>query len=173
LYKQSHVPGSLKPSVAAALLSLAEVKPGMHVLDPCCGGGTILIEAAIRGAVAYGGDNDPITTAAAQINNDTASTAARIQLWDAQALPISTASVERIVSNLPWGRQADVDASLSSFYRRVCAEMRRVLAPGGQVALLTDAPHLVAFGDLDCTEQTEISLFGQTPTVTVWHLFEK
>jgi tRNA (guanine6-N2)-methyltransferase len=167
-YKQSHVPGSLKPSVAAALLSLVGVEPGMRVLDPCCGGGTILIEAGMRGAVARGGDNTPVTAAAAQANIKAASVAARVHLWDAQALPVSTTSIDRIVSNLPWGRQASVDASLASFYRCVCAEMRRVLVPGGQVTLLTDAPHLVAFRDLECAEQIEISLFGQTPTITVW-----
>jgi tRNA (guanine6-N2)-methyltransferase len=169
-YKQSHVPGSLKPPVAAALLSLAEVGPGMRVLDPCCGGGTILIEAATRGAVSHGGDNDPVTTAAAQTNIDAARAAACVQLWDAQALPVPDASFERVVSNLPWGRQAGVDASLASFYQRVCAEIRRVLAPGGRVSLLTNAPHLVDFRDLDRTEQIEISLFGQTPTITLWRI---
>ena len=172
-YKQSHVPGSLKPSVAAALLSLVEVEPGMRVLDLCCGGGTILIEAAMRGAVAHGGDNDPVTAAAAQTNIDAAGVPIQIRLWDAQALPIPARSIERIVSNLPWGRQAGVAVSLASFYQRVCAEMRRVLAPGGRVALLTDAPHLVAFRDLDCTEQIEISLFGQTPMITVWRDTER
>jgi tRNA (guanine6-N2)-methyltransferase len=171
-YKQSHVPGSLKPPVAAALLSLAEVEPGIRVLDPCCGGGTILIEAAMRGAVARGGDNDLATIAAAQTNIDAARAAACIQLWDAQALPVPDASFERIVSNLPWGRQAGVDASLASFYRCVCAEMRRVLAPGGRVSLLTNAPHLVDFPDLDRTEQIEISLFGQAPTITLWVSFQ-
>src|SRR5690606_19149211 len=55
-YKQAHVPGSLKPSVAAALLQLAGVQAGDRVLDPCCGAGTILIEAALMGARAQGGD---------------------------------------------------------------------------------------------------------------------
>ncbi|MBC8098768.1 MAG: hypothetical protein H7Y11_04955, partial [Armatimonadetes bacterium] len=39
-YKQAHLPGSLKPSVAAALLSLLEAAPGATLLDPFCGSGT-------------------------------------------------------------------------------------------------------------------------------------
>src|SRR5256714_2774441 len=54
-YKQVHLPGSLKPPVAAALVTLADAAPGLRLLDPCCGAGTILIEAALGGATAMGG----------------------------------------------------------------------------------------------------------------------
>ena len=67
-YKHAHVPGSLKPPVAAAMLALAEVGPGMRLLDPCCGAGTILIEAAQIGAVVQGGDCDPDAVTAARAN---------------------------------------------------------------------------------------------------------
>ena len=167
-YKLIHRPGSLKPPVAAALLSLVKAAPGLRVLDPCCGVGTIPIEAAVYGVAAHGGDNDPTAVAAAQSNVDAAGVPVQIQRWDAHALPISDASIDRIVSNLPWGRQADVHTSLASFYQQVCAEMRRALAPGGRIALLTNAPELVSFSDLECSEHIEISLFGQRPTITVW-----
>jgi tRNA (guanine6-N2)-methyltransferase len=167
-YKRVHVPGSLKPPVAAALLSLVEIAPGLRVLDPCCGAGTTLIEAAMYGALAQGGDSDPEAVAAARANAYAAGLAVEVRRWDARALPILDASVDRIVSNLPWGRQAGVDASLSSFYRRVCAQMCRALAPGGQIALLTDTPGLISFDGLECSRCIEISLFGQTPTITIW-----
>ena len=168
-YKQVHVPGSLKPPVAAALLRLAGVAPGARVLDPCCGAGTIVVEAALGGAVALGGDRDPAAVAAAQANARGAGIAARLLLrWDAQRLPLADASVDRIVSNLPWGRAVEVDTALPSFYQRVCSEMRRVVAPGGRMVVLTNAPHLVHPGGLRCEQRLEISLFGQTPTVMVF-----
>ena len=68
LYKQENVPGSLKPTVAAALLSLAGVRPGTRVLDPCCGAGTILIEAEAVQAEGWGGDIDLQIVKAAQNN---------------------------------------------------------------------------------------------------------
>jgi tRNA (guanine6-N2)-methyltransferase len=167
-YKQAHVPGSLKPPIAAALLALAGVAPGSGVLDPCCGAGTILIEAALQGAQAIGGDNDPAALQAAQTNASAAGAAIALQCWDAQALPLADETVERIVSNLPWGRVVEVDTALAAFYRRACAEMQRVVAPGGRIALLTDAPHLVILDGLECKGQIDISLFGQTPVITLF-----
>lgn len=167
-YKQAHVPGSLKPPVAAAMLALAEVGPGMRLLDPCCGAGTILIEAAQIGAVAQGGDRDPDAVVATQANISAAGISADVREWDARALSLGDGAFERVVTNLPWGREVQIDAALEAFYRRVCAEMRRVLAPGGQIAVLTSLPHLVTFPDLRRGVELEISLFGQTPTVQIF-----
>lgn len=44
-YRTRTVPGSLHPPLAAALVRLAGVAPGMTVLNPCCGAGTLLIES--------------------------------------------------------------------------------------------------------------------------------
>jgi 23S rRNA G2445 N2-methylase RlmL len=138
------------------------------VLDPCCGGGTILIEAALSEAVAVGGDSDAMALAAADANMNAAGVSIQFQLWDAQALPMADASMDRIVCNLPWGREVNVDVALASLYRQICAELRRVLAPGGRVALLTNAPQLVKLSGLRCDQNIEIILFGQTPTILVF-----
>src|SRR4030095_12091525 len=117
------------------------------------------------GAAVWGGDSDMSAVSAARANLRAAGVAASINVWDARALPIPDGSVERVVSNLPWGRQVTISGCLSHFYRDVCAEMRRVLAPGGRIALLTNAPHLAPFQDLRRDGQLEISLYGQTPTI--------
>jgi tRNA (guanine6-N2)-methyltransferase len=164
-YKKVHTTGSLKPPVAAAMLRLLELAPGQLLLDPCCGAGTILSEAGKCGAAVWGGDIDLTAISAARLNTRAAGVAANINAWDARALPIPDGSVDRIVSNLPWGRQVTINSSLSLFYRNVCAEMRRILAPGGRIALLTNAPQLVRFHDLRRDDQFEISLYGQKPTI--------
>ncbi len=164
-YKKAHRAGSLKPTVAAAMLRLAGIAPGQSLLDPCCGAGTILAEAGKFGAAARGSDIDLSAVSAARANARAAGIAANINAWDARALPIPDGSVERIVSNLPWGRQVAIGGDLRLFYRDVCAEMRRVLAPGGRIALLTNAPQSVEFQDLRQENQLEISLYGQTPTI--------
>lgn len=46
-YKQHTIPGTLHPPLAAAMATLADIRPGHAVLDPCCGAGTLLIEAAL------------------------------------------------------------------------------------------------------------------------------
>jgi tRNA (guanine6-N2)-methyltransferase len=167
-YKQAHVPGSLKPPVAAAMLALAEVEPGMRVLDPCCGAGTILIEAALSGAVAQGGDCDPDAIAAAQANAAAAGVAIDVRVWDARALPLDDGSFDRVVTNPPWGREVSVGAVLEDVYRRLCVEAQRALVPRARIAILTGLPHLVDFPDMRCDAVLEISLFGQTPVVSLF-----
>jgi len=164
-YKKAHRAGSLKPPVAAAMLRLVGVAPGRSLLDPCCGAGTILAEAGKFGATVWGGDIDTAAVSAARMNLRAAGIAANVNAWDARALPIADGSVERIVSNLPWGRQITISGSLALFYRDVCAEMQRVLAAGGRIALLTNAPQSALFSGLRCDGQFEISLYGQTPTI--------
>ena len=44
-YKVEHLPASLRPTVAAAMVRLAGAGPGMVFVDPMCGAGTILAEA--------------------------------------------------------------------------------------------------------------------------------
>jgi tRNA (guanine6-N2)-methyltransferase len=164
-YKKAHTAGSLKPPVAAAMLRLVGIAPGQSLLDPCCGAGTILAEAGKFGAAVCGGDIDLSAVSAARVNARAAGIAASINTWDARALPIADGSVERIVSNLPWGRQVRISGAIALFYRDVCAEMRRVLAPGGRIVLLTNTPQLAQFEDLRRDDRLEISLYGQTPTI--------
>jgi tRNA (guanine6-N2)-methyltransferase len=167
-YKHSHVPGSLKPTVAAALASLVGVHPGMRVLDPCCGAGTILIESQAYQAEVWGGDIDLQAVMAARQNADSAGTPVQLQCWDARSLPIADKSVNRVITNLPWGRAVRTTESLQVLYAGIGKEIERVLAPSGQAALLTNQPDLVQIPGLVCETQIEISLFGQTPTMLVW-----
>jgi len=166
-YRLAHRPGALKPSVAAALVAVAGIRAGMRVLDPCCGTGTIVIEAAHQGAVALGGDIDPEGIAAARMNAAHAGVNVTLRAMDARHLPLAAGAVDRAVSNLPWGRQVQVDATLATFYRQSLAELARVLTPDGTITVLTSAPDLVSLADWRCLERIDISLFGQRPTILV------
>ncbi len=167
-YKRQSVRGSLKSTVAAAMVRLAGVTPDTPVLDPCCGAGTILIEAARLGATALGGDNDRTAVEAARANALAAQVTPDVRVWDARGLPLAAQTVARVVTNLPWGRQVTVDDALAGFYRKACAEIERVLADDGRVALLTNVPELVALPTLHLDRQLTLSLFGQTPTLLVF-----
>ena len=167
-YKKEHVLGSLKPAVAAALLQLANVTANIRVLDPCCGAGTILIEAKSYGAEACGGDSSQHAVMAARLNAAQAGVDVDIHQWNARVLPLLDKSVDRVVSNLPWGRAVTIESSLPTLYQGISEEIERILQPGGQTVLLTNLPDLIQFKRLKCDNQLEISLFGQTPTITVW-----
>lgn len=167
-YKVVERAGALKPSVAAAMLRLAGVQPGARLLDPCCGSGTIVIEAALAGCAAQGGDSDPEAVAAARANAQAAGRAVPLEVWDAQALPLAGHSCDAVVTNLPWGRQVVVDEAIERLYAGVCAESERVLRPGGQIVVLTSLPDRLRFPTLRLVRTLEISLFGQTPSICIF-----
>lgn len=159
--------GALKPPVAAAMVRLADVQAGQSVLDPCCGSGTILLEAAAMGIEASGGDFDAQAVQDTRANMRAVEAHVRVEHWDARRLPLGDASVDAVVSNLPWGRQIVLDEALSALYAEVCLEIERVLRPGGRAVLLTTSPELLRFSALELTETREISLFGQNPVISV------
>ena len=167
-YKEVQRPGSLKPPVAAAMLRLGGVRPGMRVLDPCCGAGTILIEAGISGALPVGGDIEVEAVQAAWENASWAGVQTQIAAWDAGRLPLIDGSAEAIVTNLPWGRQIAIEQASDEFYAAASAEMERVLAAGGRIVALTGAAEHLVFSRLAMEKSVEISLYGQTPTIGVY-----
>jgi 23S rRNA G2445 N2-methylase RlmL len=162
-YKTAQIAGSLKPSVAAALVLLADKKPGAELLDPFCGAGTILAEAMHLGYDAVGGDRSLEALAASQVNIPDGT----FVCWDAGGLPLRAEKFDAIATNLPWDRQIAVDDSLSALYRRAMSEIRRVIKPEGTAVLLTSTPDSLVHEGFTSIRQFEISLFGQTPTVTV------
>src|SRR5262245_51096053 len=99
------------------MLRVVGIATGPPLLDPWCGAGTILAEAGKFGAAGGGGDSDMSAVSAGRVNVSAAGVSASINAWDACALPIPDGSVERIVSNLPWGRQITISGGLSHFYR--------------------------------------------------------
>ncbi len=166
-YTQARQHGALKPSVAAAMVLLADRASGTIVIDPCCGSGTILLEALALGRRIIGGDLDAEALDAARQGADAVGVSLPLGRWDMRALPFASASVPSIVANLPWGKQVEVEGSLEVFYADACREIERVLAPGGNAVLLTSEPTRLTFGRLQQTQAIEISLFGQTPTIVV------
>ncbi|NDU74605.1 methyltransferase domain-containing protein [Actinomadura sp. DSM 109109] len=135
-YKQRSIRGTLHPPLAAAMAVLAGIRPGHTVLDPCCGAGTLLIEAAHArpGARLYGFDLSPDAVAAARANAD--AVPVRVDRGDAGRLPLADASVDRVLCNPPWGAQVQPRGSLADSPFRWWTELRRVLAPDGTAVLL-------------------------------------
>lgn len=172
-YKQQTVPGSLHPPLAAAMTRLADIGPGHTVLDPCCGAGTLLIEAALahpEAARYQGYDIDPTALAAARANKTTASLdRIRIQRADVASLPVPHTTVDRIVCNPPWGTQAHAKAGLATTPTAWWRELHRVLTPTGTAVVLLPTPTPLAEAiqaGLIPTHTQRIHLAG-TPTYLV------
>jgi 23S rRNA G2445 N2-methylase RlmL len=173
-YKLEHLPASLRPTLAAAMVRLGEARPGQIVLDPMCGAGTILAEqlAAIDGKVqAWGGDRELPALRAAGTNLRRLGKA-RLVRWDATRLPLADASVDRLLSNPPFGKQLGRPEDIGPLYRRMLREYDRVLRPGGVAVLLVSEPELlheaaraVAWRRL---RRLRVRVLGQPAAVLVW-----
>ncbi|MFV2109746.1 methyltransferase domain-containing protein [Micromonospora sp. LOL_015] len=172
-YKLASTPGTLHPPLAAAMALLADVRPTDSVLDPCCGTGTILIEAAELAPRArlIGMDHDPRALAAATANAAQMATVATWSCGDAGRLPVVTGQIDRVVSNPPWDRQVPARGALSNRPNRLYREIRRVLSADGRgVLLLHEVEQQVAAvksAGLRVRHVHPLSLFGAHPSIVV------
>jgi tRNA (guanine6-N2)-methyltransferase len=165
LYKAASMPGTLHPPLAAAMLRVAGVGAGDVLLDPCCGAGTLPIEAAGMAARVIGSDVDPAAVAAAVANGRGAGAAVTWSVADAGALPLRDGTVDRVVVNPPWARQVDPRGRLTADPDRLWREARRVLAPSGRIVALLPDPRPPA--GLVMQRAIPVSLFGAHPVITV------
>lgn len=143
-YKSEHLPASLRPTVAAAMCWLSRPTEQDIFLDPLCGAGTIPIERALLAPFAQimAGDVRKDAVAMARRNAQSAHVEAAWSVWDARSLPLADASVTRIVTNLPFGKQIGTPAELEDLYNALAQEFGRVLAPDGLLVTLTSADQL-------------------------------
>jgi tRNA (guanine6-N2)-methyltransferase len=145
-YKLEHVPASLRPTVAAAMVRLLHAQPKQIILDPLCGAGTLLAEfweSWRRGSrsrdlldiTVLGGDIDPRALRAARGNLQRLGPCPLVR-WHAARLPLPNHSVDGILSNPPFGKQLERPEGTRSFYAGLIRELDRVLRPHGQAVLL-------------------------------------
>jgi tRNA (guanine6-N2)-methyltransferase len=144
-YKISHLPASLRPTVAAAMVFLSDPKPDDVFLDPMCGAGTILIERALAGRYRslLGGDIDPTAVETSLNNIGPRYKPIRVRRWDATALPLEDASVDKVATNLPFGEQIGTHEDNVHLYPRFFREMARVVRPGGRLVTLSGERQLI------------------------------
>jgi 23S rRNA G2445 N2-methylase RlmL len=180
-YKIEHLPASLRPTLAAAMVRMAEVRPGQFVLDPMCGAGTILAEAlAVLGQSRHpssicGGDleQQAVRIAAANLRRLGRALLCR---WDATRLPLPGGSVDHLISNPPFGKQIGRPEDIGPLYRRMVREYDRVLKPNGRAVLLVgdlvplrDAARSLAWRP---DRQARVRVLGQTAAISVWRKAE-
>jgi tRNA (guanine6-N2)-methyltransferase len=177
-WKVEHLPASLRPTVAAAMVRLAEPRRDMLLLDPMCGAGTILGEAIdyarrhrLGTLQVQGGDMDANAVRAAEVNLRRLGPA-RLERWDATHVPLEDATVDRIVSNPPFGKQLSRPEEIGPLYRRMVPEYDRVLKPGGRAVMLVseDTPLREAARAVGwkLLRQVDVRVLGQMTLITVW-----
>ncbi|XP_007477053.2 THUMP domain-containing protein 2 isoform X1 [Monodelphis domestica] len=126
----------LRSTIAWTMASLAEINVGAVVLDPMCGLGTILLEAAKEWPNAYylGADVSDSQLSGACDNLKSAGLVDRIELlkFSVTELPLLSKSVDVIISDIPFGKKFKLGKDIKS----ILHEMERVLCVGGTIVLL-------------------------------------
>lgn len=144
-YKQVHLPASLRPSVAAAMVWLSQPRPDDVFMDPMCGAGTLVIERALgaRYKLLIGGELDAEALAAARANIGPRHKPLQLLHWDATHLPLAPASVDKIATNLPFGKQIGNASLTPGLYRGFLEASATVLRPGGTCVVLSNQEQLL------------------------------
>ncbi|GAA2164381.1 hypothetical protein GCM10010403_46640 [Glycomyces rutgersensis] len=166
VWKTASIRGTLHPPVAAAMARLAGIESGMTVLDPCCGAGTILIEAReLAPAATYTGSDLDRNALASATRNARHRNGIALAQADAARLRLPSGSIDRIVTNPAWGRQVAAPQQFPA----LLAEWRRVIAPDGRLVCLIP-PELLRHFETSrwrLTGTRQLSLSGQHPVIAI------
>lgn len=135
---------ALKGTVAYALLRLAGVTEGASgaILDPCCGSGTILLEAAQLSPhlEIIGCDLHVEAVEGARANLELAGLASRVEVrqLDLRCLDqvFPPERFRAIATNPPYGVKVGQTLHFPSFYRALLEQTWRVLEPDGLISLM-------------------------------------
>jgi len=130
-------PTSLHPKYARVLVNLSRTGPGQTLLDPFCGTGGILIEAALCGLKPVGIDVDGRMVRGSQDNLDFYHLNAEVMHGDARRTKIKCAG---IATDPPYGRGSYYSGQgLSQLYLESMHNFVRCLPKGGYVAMIAPA----------------------------------
>ncbi len=151
--ERSHFsPIGMHPRRAASLIHLARVPRGGRILDPFCGTGGIVLEAALEGYDAWGSDLDPwMVQGTLQTLTDAAEQPLEGTVFQADIgdVPNLVEGIDGIVTDMPYGKASSTDREgLATLYDRALEAFADILPPGGLAVighmdpqLLANAPH--------------------------------
>jgi 23S rRNA G2445 N2-methylase RlmL len=133
---------TLRSTIAYGLLSLADISPGDIVCDPMCGSGAVSVEGAITWPNSYHlcGDNGDAAVSKARANAEEQDSrqcsGIDVIRWDVCNLPLRTASLDVIVTDMPFGKRSGSKSHNRTLYPRALNEMARVCRPGSSKCVI-------------------------------------
>ncbi len=131
---------SLSSNYARFLVNLARVKEKDTILDPFCGGGSILIEASAMGINANGTDIDRDMVQGAKLNLEHFALDASVYVGDVSKISEYFGTLDAIVTDPPYGRSAFINKEkVSDLYDRSFREFKKLVKYGGFISIIL--PH--------------------------------
>jgi putative N6-adenine-specific DNA methylase/tRNA (guanine6-N2)-methyltransferase len=133
---------SLKTTMAYGMLRLCQLEGKGRLLDPFCGSGTILMEAAtlFPDLEIYGSDRREEAVRGTQTNLTTAGFSHRVQIQQLDARDLEEgyppAYFRAIVTNPPYGMHLGPQIDFYRLYLKFLSGAEKILEPGGRIVVL-------------------------------------
>ena len=139
-YRAESIPASMQPSVAAAVLRLAQdyLSVNARVIDPCCGSGTFLIERGLMSPCASltGVDIAHRAIDIARRNTELAGVNAKYTVNDILRFECHR-PYDELIANLPFGNRVGSHSSCEKLYSGLLAKLPKLVKKGGVAVLYT------------------------------------
>lgn len=166
------LPATTPPAVAAGVLRLAKLRPGMSLVDPCGGVGTIpIVDALQRSGRGLTIDLSPESVRQAGENIHQLGLEGRVlaERGDATDLDLADGSVDRVVCDIPFGKRIGSNRQNDQLYPGLLGELDRVLVGDGKAVIITDDKRrfvraVAAERGLKVVKETPLRYNGVTPT---------
>jgi len=138
-YRVFDHPAAIKPTIAYGMVRLSKPKEGNLFVDPMCGGGTILIEAALfnKKLKLYGFDINEKFLEGARRNALKAKVDINFSRLDCRNLSNYFKDIDRIVTNPPYGIRMEPSVGLTKLYHSFAEEAYKSMVEGGTLVTIT------------------------------------
>ncbi|KRX22638.1 Histone H2A.V [Trichinella nelsoni] len=170
---------TMKATICYGILYLCEIQNYEIICDPMCGTGAIILEAAHcwPKCILLAGDSNCRALKRCETNvknfftlQHSTSAIISIQRWNATKLPLTTGSIDCIVTDLPYGRRSGSVRSNQTLYPALLSEFARVLKIGtGRACLVTNDKSTLTRSCMrvnnyfDCRKLCHINIGGLYP----------
>ncbi|PRP85508.1 THUMP domain-containing protein 3 [Planoprotostelium fungivorum] len=142
---------ALKPAIAYAMLRMAQLRPGMIVVDPMSGCGTIpqMGSNIWSHCLYFAGDISEVAVRKTKNNEDSAREEKRrtapcdVFQWDGTLTPFRDNSVDMVITDMPFGKRIGNKQGNTKLYPRIFQEMYRIVREGGKAVVLTQETELM------------------------------
>jgi tRNA (guanine10-N2)-dimethyltransferase len=157
-YMPYFYPASVHPKFARALVNLSRVRADESLLDPFCGTGAILAEAALVGVDTVGSDISNKMIDGARKNLDHLGLEADLHLCDVGDLKRVIGSVSGIATDPPYGKSTSTQGEgIPELYERAFESFSQVLGRGSTVAMVVPKMSLLEnTGEFGVVEEHEL-----------------
>lgn len=137
-------PISLHPKFARALVNLSRAPMAGTLLDPFCGTGGVMLEAAAMGLRPIGSDRDPKMVAGTRASLRVNGADGGLAMADAGRLPFRSGTVHGIATDPPYGRASSTKGeTIRGLYERAFRAFADLLPRGAHAAVVLPDPSMI------------------------------